>query len=535
LFWFVNSGESRRIDAEGHHLLSNSTNPLKKEKNMRRVDHGASFASDSFGVSGGNIIPTNAVAYGYLLDTLKADPQPWLKESPEIIEGLTKLGETMRSAGDESSPSDVPAAYTYFGQFVDHDLTMMDFPRPPGEPASCDFTNPKFGPLSDLSAITNQRASFLQLDVLYNGLPPRSDGRMVLGVTTRTDSPILCKDQFNDVPRSESHDDKHLDRVALIGDPRNDNNLIVSQMHVAFLRAHNSLITRGYLLADAKKILRQHYHWVLIHDFLKRIADPAIVEDVLTRSDPLCDPDAPGFCLPVEFTGAAYRFGHSMVRTTYYFNERLPGISFGGLIPIMFMVQANTPTLPDTRIIQWELFVGDPDVPNSNFARRMSTTLNTPLFSVRDANGEPLKCEIKLAVMDLLRGYMLKLPTGQAIARELNARGRKVAILTPKQIEDVAANSEQRDLLRDPAFEFSERTPLWFYILAEAAYFAQGNHLGPVGSTIVAEVLIALVRRSPDPILPKAGESFGDKGFVPFKTPSGDFRLVDLLRLGKVL
>lgn len=160
---------------------------------------------------------------------------------------------------------------------------------------------------------------------------------------------------------------------------------------------------------------------------------------------------------------------------------------------------------------------GDIKTDNPNFARCIGTTLVTPLFTVLDETGKPVRCELNLAVMDLLRGYMLRMPTGQAVANELIATGRNIRILTSKEIEDSAgANKKQRAILQDPAFRFSSRTPLWFHILAEADRLGEGGKkLGPVGSTIVAEVLVALVRRSPQPILPKAGSNPDDKPFTP--------------------
>ena len=185
--------------------------------------------------------------------------------------------------------------------------------------------------------------------------------------------------------------------------------------------------------------------------------------------------------------------------------------------------------------MQWERFVarrGDAEADNPNFARFIAPTLVKPLFTVLDEEGNPSKCEVNLASMDLQRGYMLSLPTGQAIADELVALGRKnIRKLEGPEILEAAASDAQRAVLTK--FGFTERTPLWFYILAEAKHLGGGNKLGPVGSTIVAEVLIAFVRRSADPILPKVGSN----GAVPppIETPSGEFKLPDLLRLAGVL
>jgi hypothetical protein len=137
----------------------------------------------------------------------------------------------------------------------------------------------------------------------------------------------------------------------------------------------------------------------------------------------------------------------------------------------------------------------------------------------------------KLAVRNLLRGYQLRMPTGQAVARALHKKLkgiRDIPVLTAEQIRKGAGKGEagdkQREVLKDAGFD--ERTPLWYYILAEAALLRDGRRLGPVGSTIVAEVLVGLVRRSPDSIL---APGLNWKPNLPSEE-QGEFTLHDLLR-----
>ncbi len=132
-----------------------------------------------------------------------------------------------------------------------------------------------------------------------------------------------------------------------------------------------------------------------------------------------------------------------------------------------------------------------------------------------------------LAVRNLLRGYQMRMPTGQAVARALRKKlkgVRDIPVLSPQQIKNAAANDRQRQVLNDSGFD--ERTPLWYYILAEAEFLRDGRRLGPVGSTIVAEVLVGLVRRSPNSIL-APGSTW--KPNLPSEEP-GEFTLADLLR-----
>jgi hypothetical protein len=338
------------------------------------------------------------------------------------------------------------------------------------------------------------------------------------------------KEDDHDLPRQGmSSKYPKLDRAALIGDPRNDQNLMISQLHLAFLRAHNAIVKKGHTLEEARTLLRQHYHWIIINDYLKKVADPIIVDQVLADPHPIYPP-AGKFFLPLEFTVAAFRFGHSMIRSSYYINRNF----LAGGIPLhmLFTLTALSdniaptygkgfPSLPENRIIEWRRFLEGGD----NAARRIDTQMVNPLFALLDETEQPVLCERSLAVQDLKRGYMLRMPTGQAIAQTL-----KVQVMSAQEIEAVAVNEAQRNVLRNSGF--SSRTPLWFYILAEASQ-GGGNRLGPVGSHLVARVLIGLVRRSANSIL---DPNLSSPGWVPtLGTVEGTFALPDLLRLAGVL
>jgi hypothetical protein len=298
--------------------------------------------------------------------------------------------------------------------------------------------------------------------------------------------------------------------------------LIISQLHVAFLRAHNQIVREQQCsYEEARTLLRQHYHWIIIHDFLKkRVADAATVEAVLSHPEPLYRPPAGAFFLPLEFTVAAFRFGHSMIRDTYYFNFNYQNSDLVTLFTLRAL--ARYPTLPEDKIIQWEKFL--PGRGNRNKTSRLDTRLVEPLRRVLDETERPVPCETRLAVQDLKRGYMMRIPTGQAVARKLG-----LEVLTAQEIEEAAANAAQLAVLRDSGF--SARTPLWFYILAEAAR-GGGNRLGAVGSRLVAEVIVGLVRRSKDSILRPTDSPWTPtlRGRV-----KGQFDLADLLRLAGVL
>jgi hypothetical protein len=497
--------------------------------------------------------PIDLQDFDFLFPDLQNDPANLLPVGPQTVNHLARLGRTMLvdplvpSNGD----ANIPAAYTYLGQFVDHDITLETLSA--SLPALLD---PNLTPLAlnDIRAtIRNLRNPTLDLDSVY-GLPaprdPARPAKMQVGLVTalgQNRKPFKRppnKGDDNDLPREgRSSVDTH-DRAALIGDPRNDENTIVAQLHVAFLKAHNALVDQGRNFRQAQRLLRQHYQHIVIHDFLKkRIADPQIVEGILQHGNRVYDALAEPFFLPLEYAVAAYRFGHSMVRGRYDFNLNFntsgeDGTTPATLFPLLFTFTAisgqlgfgqGNDTLPENWIIEWENFV-DTGVP-FNKARLIDTKLVEPLAQLTNFQGVPeLDDGARLAVRNLLRGYLLRLPTGQAVAGALG-----LAPLTPAEIEAVATAVEapsgqesQVDVLREAGF--LNRTPLWYYILAEAAARAGGQYLGPVGSTIVAEVLIGLVRRSSDSILRHRHWTPS----LPSAQP-GTFELSDLLRFAGVL
>jgi hypothetical protein len=495
--------------------------------------------------------PVDMQDFDYLFPELQNDPASLLPISDETRAALIRLGQSMRDTRDAvpgEGDSRIPAIYTYFGQFVDHDITLET-----SSASAADLVAPGLEPLS-LGAIRetvrNLRTATLDLDSVY-GLPAprnRANGRRLkVGNVTALNSasPPLQrpegKGDANDLPREprQPGNFEH-DRAALTGDPRNDENTIISQLHTAFLHAHNKLVERGRTFKQAKRLLRRHYQHIVIHDFLKRIADPAIVDDILQNGNKVYSPTPDNIYMPLEFSVAVFRFGHSMVRGAYDFNLNFnfsgePG-TFPATLALLFTFSAlsgelgDHDTLPDNWIIEWERFVDGDKL--SNLARRMDTKLVEPLIELHDLRGNVEPGDVaRLAVRNLLRGYLLRMPTGQAVAKAMAARlygVREIPVLTAEQLEQGAASPEQAAALRDGGF--LEQTPLWYYIMAEAAILGGGEHLGPVGSTIVAEVLIDLVRRSEDSILD--GKFW--RPSLPCATP-GSFTLADLLRFAGVL
>lgn len=467
----------------------------------------------------------NLTRFGYMFPELQKDPGALLPTSPNTVRALEELGDTMREPGnDPALDSSIPSAYTYFGQFIDHDITLM------GIPGEVDFRDPNLAPLpaDRIERVINHHTPWLDLDSIYDESPRAGEDLMLLGRTTTgvPPRPPGKDDDFFDLPRLGAlADDPMRERVPRVGDRRNDEITVISQLHAAFLRAHNIIVAGGYSHCAARTLLRLYYQMVVVNDFLPRVADPGVVAEMLSGPWDSYDPPDAKFFMPFEFSGAAFRFGHSMVRESYDINDHFTA-EFAPLLAL-FSVFGRYPTLPENWMVQWEKFLDG----GSNCARLIDTRLTASLSNLP---GFPEGAGNRLPILTLLRGYVLSLPTGQAVAAALKLKPAER--LTDTDIEAVAAGipggaqlgvlRAEREAEGGEKWKLSARTPLWFYVLAEAAHFNGGQRLGPVGSRLVAGVLVTLARRSKDSILKIPGLS---------PTVQPKFKLEDLMRLARVL
>lgn len=450
------------------------------------------------------------------------------------VKGLSELGEAMDDTPNLSDHPELPAGFTYVGQFIDHDIT---FDATDGLPR---------GRLS-VDQIVSGRSPSLDLDSLY-GLGPDHEQKNLyeadevhlrIGHTTGVDN-FGVDTTFslpNDLPRGDNPANP---REASIGDPRNDENLAIAQLHLAFLKFHNVVVAQleplglsgKELFVAARRTVTLHYQWIVLYDFLPRILDQTILHKVITRGPTLFKvPPGETPTMPIEFSVAAYRFGHSMIRNQYEWNSIFetagPGNSpgtldllfrFSGLSGDMF----GAPTLPTNWVVDWTRLFDFKDVPGFkpnpklNRTRSIDTALALGLGKLSVSPDTGFKSP-KLAVRNLLRGRLLKLPSGQKVARDL-----KIPVLGPEQI------SQGPHAAIVKKHKFDTRTPLWYYILKEAEVLGKGQRLGPVGSTIVAETFVGLIKASKYSIL--SDEHPYWRPHLPSLRP-GNFTMVDLLLL----
>lgn len=525
-------------------------------------------------------------SFGYMFKDLQVqnDAANFLLEADATVQSLIQLGESMVEAQTDenadrridSRNSPIPAAFTYFGQFVDHDITKDD--------GSFDLAtatdNPNNIKPDPNRVLFNTRTGTLDLDSVYDRPapgeeePPRdpaNPNRMDLSrVSTIPIDGSAGKRPFgksdkNDLPRlGPSTTDASRDRAARIGDLRNDENTVVAQLHTAFLNAHNALVDgKGMDFDAARRDLTLRYQSAVLDDFLPTICSPTIVADVLLNGPKFFKfAKSKDFFMPLEFTAAAYRFGHSMVRSAYNFNVNF---KIGGLTPatldFLFAFTAlsgqlaprpggGVPigqgflTLPENWIIQWERFLPVRADVQHEPARRIDTRLTEMVFKLRDELGNPLSVKDpngadipypsnivkKLAIRNLLRGYILHLPTGQALARLMGA-----PVLSGSALLNSLPANQQAAI---SAGGFADRTPLWFYILAEAGSHlgSNGSRLGPVGSRILAETFWNAAKHADISILDPAQAPTGwsrphtlvqlielSGGFSPSTVPASEF------------
>ncbi|MFD1827978.1 MULTISPECIES: peroxidase family protein [Mumia] len=447
-------------------------------------------------------------------------------------------------AGPPPENPDIPSGYTYFGQFVDHDVTfdpVSSLRRQNDPDALHNFRTPRF----DLDSLYGRGPA--DQPYLYDDSGPVTKMRLgedvgVVPGETSGAGPDLPRNE----PRQRAGEEVFFGR-ALTGDPRNDENLLVSQLHLTMLQFHNRVadvvgsttpLTGDDAFKETQRLVRWHYQWVVVHDFLRRIVGQAVIDDILRTETYVADPNGstialirPSFqfyrpantaYIPVEFAVAAYRFGHSMIRGRYDINDFVknargdqgPIPIFGPELPPDELSNLNGfRRLPPQWAVEWKFLV---DMPGADTPPQPSLPIDTKL--ARPLADLPLSVAAHpphaLAERNLQRGVALGLPAGNTVARAMG--------IDPLDADTLGIGDLSEDLRMHP--------PLWFYILKEAEVLAAGKTLGPVGGRIVAEVLLGMLNEDP---LSYLSVEPNWKPQAPMARDDGTFDLPQLLRFAK--
>jgi heme peroxidase len=353
--------------------------------------------------------------------------------------------------------SNIEAGQPFFGQYVAHDITADRSP---------------LRAHADLSALRNVRSPRANLEALYGGGPVGSPYLYDQADPAK----LLLSPDAQDLPRNQQG-------IALVGDPRNDVHAFMTGLQVAFIRAHNRLVDRlradgvaeSDLFGDARLALSWHFQWAIVHDFLPNLAGSELTALVLNHGPRFYRPQTEPY-IPVEFADAAFRYGHSQIKGDY-------ALQPGGARLALFPDLAGFRPLAPGHRIDWTLLFDVPDRPKAQRAKPIDGTVPTSLIRLPEAitGTVDVSAYRSLASRDLQRGMGTGLPSGERVARAMG--------ITPLTRAELALG------------DWQDETPLWLYILREAAVRGHGDYLGEVGGRIVAEVLIGIIRSDPESYL----------------------------------
>ncbi|MFY0610995.1 MAG: hypothetical protein JXQ99_05670 [Hyphomicrobiaceae bacterium] len=555
---------------------------------------------------------------------------------------------------DDATPdSNIPPIYTYWAQFIDHELTARtdrDDPKDSVPDVDADNIGP-VKPADLLAIVKNQRSPNFELDAIYGQPNEDDDFRMIdvlrsgalmrIGNNFRvSETPPDQSDIARDLPRlsllRQGHpaDDAMIDAVnesfgidlsmtdgdidaldisdseknnrkvrakklrsfALIGDHRNDENLLVAQFHLGVLRFHNAVVrfieqcgampddTTDSVFERARKTTQWTFQWLVVNDFLVRLCNQGVLQAVLDSPETLYEVRAksrvgPGQpaepFMPLEFSIGAYRFGHSMIRNAYDLNRNFGRDASGNTKPVDrvqnqgratldqlfqftgnlgvrrsggelamedFDVVGQLGAVPSNWIVEWDRFVAvapgeDATETPARAARKIDTHLAPPLGRLLKEGGnadnsktpDMVKILKNLAARNLRRSFIFSTPTGQAMAGLYGGRYGQAGVVALTETE-LKGGLMARSPVVSQALNrnsFASRTPLWTYILAEAEIIGQGNRLGPLGSAMIADTMIGILRNDPNSYLGKDGDPTWHPGmsipdFGPTPNLAGD-------------
>ncbi|WP_158284735.1 peroxidase family protein [Oricola cellulosilytica] len=472
-----------------------------------------------------------------------------------VLEVLQRLARKMALdgmfVGPDSNNPDVPAGYTYLGQLIAHDVIFNNTADLAGQREEHErpFASPA-----------------LDLDCLYRGGPERSpiiyawakdadercllrmgktSGRAYRGPDTGSKHPSASADPVamdlpglslcpeatssSEVPEKDPQGRCPADR--LIGDPRNDNNLILSQICVLFHRFHNKVCAEVAGQSDirpgkevfeiARMVVIDTYRHIVRNDYLSHILEPRtwmVQQKAQARGEHFyakrlaIDPTTP---LPSEFWLGAMRIGHAMAQPVYEINGVQPQPV--SLATVMSFRRANVhnpqnvagqPVTNDWLVDLDRFFAADDHEPVIA-SRRIRPAIARALYSGKSLQPADLEGVRSLyerlggvPFRDLARGYLRGLPNSQYLAAMFGVPHLSRSELIGDDRSGLRGmyGASIKNPLQEADFDaigaLADDTPLEWYLLREAEVQNGGRRLGALGSAIIADILFSLLDRA---------------------------------------
>ncbi|TIL65296.1 peroxidase family protein [Mesorhizobium sp.] len=408
-------------------------------------------------------------------------------ELARLSDRMTELDTVYFKKATRSDNTAIPAGYTYLAQFLNHDVL---------------YNTRLLGRPTDVLASRTPR---LNLDSLYGETPglygeiPGANLDLYeagIGGALRFRLGKTADGNDYDLPRAPH-------RGATIPEQRNDNNFILAQLTVLFMRFHNTLADRLNLPFErAREQVTLHYQSAILNDLLRRLLNRTVLQKVILDEAPLYG-ETRGAFVPYEFSNAAFRL-HTMTRSRYQIT-RQRYLDFPEVLRLTGLGGPDLFPLDPGLVIDWSLFF-----PTSveqadslvNFSRPIDPYVTSDLlnFVLPDFDIQtqrllkmPLGRAPTLGLVDLYTSNGI-VPSAQTSLAWLRAHGYDFPPLEPLDIESgILGKLGQAD--------FVNETPLFYYLLKEAEVLEQGQRLGPLGSMIVAETIIGLLRQDETSIL----------------------------------
>jgi hypothetical protein len=421
---------------------------------------------------------------------------PWLRGLKTFDPGADELGKVGGAMdGGNPPPQDtaqnnlrIKAGYTFLGQFVDHDLTLD--------------TTSILERQVDIDGTTNFRTPAFELDSVY-GLGPAV--QPYLYDQTKPGHLLISADGTDLQRNSQGR--------AIIGDPRNDENILISQLQLLFIKFHNTVYDTEFAdmphgrarFEAAQTFVRWHYQWLVLNEFLPRLVGTNLA--AATIASPPFEFATDHAFMPVEFSVAAYRFGHSQVRPGYALGAGRGAALFPGDPNAAFGtgdLRGFRPVPPEL-LVDWAVFFGGA----AQASKKIDTLISTVLLKL--PTGVVPKDEANrhrsLATRNLQRALDMNLPSGQTLASHMG----------------IPALSEAETWTSNGVKVGSGPAPLWFYCLREGEVLTGGARLAGVGAAIVARTFVALMLKD------KASYLVQEPGFVPKLGSGGRFTVTDMV------